>query len=363
MSCAQDWKQTILHESSSIRDVITKLNENGLQIVLIVSSQQKLIGTITDGDIRRGILMGFDLNVNVGAVMNSKFLSVNDSSPLSEVRTKMRKFKIHQIPVLNEKGNVVGMHFWGNLNENLIKENTFVVMAGGKGKRLSQFTQNCPKPMLKIGEKPILQHILEHAIDEGFRDFVFSINYLGSQIESYFENGEKFGVEINYLRESSPFGTAGSLSLLKKRNNLPIVVTNGDVLSDISYSQMIDYHSRSGVAATMATRLHRWQNPFGVVETREMYVIGYIEKPIIESQTNAGIYVLEHSLLSRLPVETYIDMPNFLEGLREKGDKVIAYPLHESWTDIGYPEDLANARLSAFQEAADSEQIMGGQRD
>ena len=170
-------------------------------------------------------------------------------------------------------------------------------------------------------------------------------------------------MEINYLRESSPFGTAGSLSLLKKRNNLPIVVTNGDVLSDISYSQMIDYHSRSGVAATMATRLHRWQNPFGVVETREMYVIGYIEKPIIESQTNAGIYVLEHSLLSRLPVETYIDMPNFLEGLREKGDKVIAYPLHESWTDIGYPEDLANARLSAFQEAADSEQIMGGQRD
>ena len=127
MSSAQDWKQTILHESSSIRDVITKLNENGLQIVLIVSSQQKLIGTITDGDIRRGILMGFDLNVNVGAVMNSKFLSVNDSSPLSEVRTKMRKFKIHQIPVLNEKGNVVGMHFWGNLNENLIKENTFVV--------------------------------------------------------------------------------------------------------------------------------------------------------------------------------------------------------------------------------------------
>jgi NDP-sugar pyrophosphorylase family protein len=220
-------------------------------------------------------------------------------------------------------------------------------MAGGKGTRLSHLTQNCPKPMLKIGDKPILQHIIEKAIDEGFNDFYISINYLGNLIEDYFGNGEQFGVSINYLRESSPLGTAGSLSKLEVSSNLPIVVTNGDVLTEVSYAQMIDYHHENGGTATLATRIHQWQNPFGVIETDGVKVISYTEKPTIESNTIAGIYVIESHIVAKVPKDEPIDMPYFLNHLRTAGAKIFAYPLHEKWLDVGHPEDLATARLNA----------------
>jgi NDP-sugar pyrophosphorylase family protein/predicted transcriptional regulator len=310
-----------------------------------VSSEQKLIGTITDGDIRRGLLNGIDLEENVSLVMNTQYHSVDSQSSFTDVRSKMLKFKVRQMPILDKAGMVIGVHYLDNLNENFSRDNLFVVMAGGRGERLSNFTKTCPKPMLKIADKPILQLILEHAITEGFKNFVFSINYLGDQIEDYFGSGENFGVNISYLRESFALGTAGSLSLLSNKKGMPLVVTNGDVLSDISYSQMIDYHTSNEVLATIATRLFRWQHPFGVVESHDKFVTGYKEKPIIESQTNAGIYVLDESLISAIPRDTAIDMPEFLERTRLNGAQIGVYPLHEGWIDIGRPEDLAAARL------------------
>lgn len=345
MDNLRKWESTLLNENSTLRDAASSLNNNRLQIVLIVSAEQKLIGTITDGDIRRGLLKGIDLDENVSLVMNTQYQSVDGESSFTDVRSKMLKFKVRQMPILDEAGIVIGVHYLENLTENFSRDNLFVVMAGGRGERLSDFTKTCPKPMLKIADKPILQLILEHAISEGFKNFVFSINYLGNQIEDYFGNGENFGVNISYLRESLALGTAGSLSLLSNEKGIPLVVTNGDVLSDISYSQMIDYHMSNDFLATIATRLYRWQHPFGVVETHDKFLTGYKEKPIIESQTNAGIYVLDDSLISTIPQDTAIDMPELLEKARLQGSQIGVYPLHESWIDIGRPEDLAAARL------------------
>lgn len=334
-------------EGSNLREVIAKLNETEFLIVLVVTPDGKLKGTVTDGDIRRGLLRGLTLESNIELAMNSDFFSTNQVKVNPDIYQQMSRNKINQLPILDQQGRVVGIHLSEKIKSLLRRDNPFVIMAGGKGTRLSHLTQNCPKPMLKIGDKPILQHIIEKAIDEGFNNFFIAINYLGNIIEEYFGNGEKFGISINYLRETSPLGTAGSLSLLEVSSNLPIVVTNGDVLTEVSYAQMIDYHSENGGAATLATRIHQWQNPFGVVETDGSKVISYVEKPINESNTIAGIYVVESQILAKVPKDEPIDMPQFLNQLRTAGEEIFAYPLHEKWIDVGHPEDLASARLNA----------------
>jgi dTDP-glucose pyrophosphorylase/CBS domain-containing protein len=334
-------------EGSNLREAIAKLNESNFLIVLVVTPEGKLKGTVTDGDIRRGLLRGLNLESDIELVMNSSFFSTTEAKANPDIYKIMSRHKINQLPILDQEGRVVGVHLSDKIKSLFRRDNSFVIMAGGKGTRLSHLTRDCPKPMLKIGNKPILQHIIEKAIDEGFNNFYVSINYLGNQIEDYFGNGEQFGVSINYLRETSPLGTAGSLSHLEISSNLPIVVTNGDVLTEVSYAQMIDYHSESGGAATLATRIHQWQNPFGVVETDGFKVVSFAEKPIVESNTIAGIYVMESQIVARIPKEEPIDMPNFLNQLRVAGEKIFAYPLHEKWLDVGHPEDLATARLNA----------------
>ncbi len=359
----ENLKGTFALEGSNLREVIAKLNETEFLIVLVVTPDGKLKGTVTDGDIRRGLLRGLTLESNIELAMNSDFYSTNQVKANPDIYQQMSRNKINQLPILDQQGRVVGIHLSEKIKSLLRRDNPFVIMAGGKGTRLSHLTQNCPKPMLKIGDKPILQHIIEKAIDEGFNNFFISINYLGNIIEEYFGNGEKFGVSINYLRETSPLGTAGGLSLLEVSSNLPMVVTNGDVLTEVSYAQMIDYHSENGGAATLATRIHQWQNPFGVVETDGFEVISYIEKPIVKSNTLAGIYVVESELVTKVPKDLAIDMPDFLIQRRISGAKIVAYPLHERWLDIGHPEDLAIARLNEINTQVQRKNREGVSRD
>jgi NDP-sugar pyrophosphorylase family protein len=223
-----------------------------------------------------------------------------------------------------------------------------VIMAGGMGKRLRPHTENCPKPMLPVAGKPMLEHIIDRAKKEGFIHFVISINYLGHMIESHFGNGDNLGVKIHYLREQSPLGTVGALSLLSPMPSLPFVVTNGDVVSDIRFSEILDFHSRHSADATMAVRLHEWQHPFGVVQTQGVEIIGFDEKPIARSHINAGVYVLETSALQLLKPEEKCDMPTLFERLKAQGKLTVAYPMHEPWLDVGRPDDLKQAN-SAHQ--------------
>jgi NDP-sugar pyrophosphorylase family protein len=262
--------------------------------------------------------------------------------------------KIQQIPVVNEHRHIVGLHLWDEITTVPVRPNMMVIMAGGRGTRLHPHTENCPKPLLPVAGKPMLEHIIERAKLEGFSHFVLAIHYLGHMIEDYFGNGERLQVRIDYLREQSPLGTAGALGLLNPRPDAPFVVTNGDVITDIRYGELLDFHIRHDAAATMALRVHEWQHPFGVVQTKGVEIVGFEEKPVSRSHINAGVYVLDPAALSLLTADAHCDMPTLFVRLQEKAKRTAAYPMHEPWLDVGRPDDLSRANVETAKKIGSS---------
>lgn len=337
------WRKTMLLPGQLIRDAIANLNESGLQIVLVIDDSSKLLGTVTDGDIRRGLLRDAQIDSPLTAVMRTNSLVVPPEMGREMVVHLMRANKLRQLPVVDSRRRVVGLHLWDEDAPGEIRANTMVIMAGGLGKRLRPHTETCPKPMLPVAGKPMLEHIIERARDEGFRHFVLAVMYLGHVIENYFGDGSRWQVHIDYLRETSPLGTAGALGLLDPPPSTPFVVTNGDVLSDIHYGDVLDFHLRQGAVATMAVRLYEWQHPFGVVQTNGVDILGFEEKPVNRTHINAGIYALSPQVLMHVKPNTPLDMPSLFEQLQYAGQRTVAFPMHEPWLDVGRPDDLSRA--------------------
>jgi dTDP-glucose pyrophosphorylase len=337
------WHQAIIPTNASIQQAITNLNEVAIQIVLVVNEGGKLEGTISDGDIRRGLLRGLDISSPITNVIHRNALVVPPEMVREMVLQLMSANKIQQIPVVDEHDHVVGLHLWDEITTPPKRPNLMVIMAGGMGTRLRPHTENCPKPMLLMGDKPMLEHIIERAKADGFQNFILAIHYLGHLIEDYFGDGSRWGVRINYLREESPLGTAGAISLLTPRPEMPLLVTNGDVLTDIRYGELLDFHCGHSAAATMAVRLHEWQHPFGIVRINGVDIIGFDEKPVSRSHINAGIYVLEPGALDVLSKGEHCDMPTMFSRLQESDARTIVYPMHEPWLDVGRPDDLKSA--------------------
>jgi NDP-sugar pyrophosphorylase family protein len=254
--------------------------------------------------------------------------------------------RVQQIPILDGGNKVVGMHLWDDLTITKRIDSPMVVMAGGKGLRLRPETLNCPKPLLKIDNKPILEHIVERAKRSGITNFIFCINYLGHLIEDYFGDGKNFGINIAYVYESAPLGTAGALSLIGESlfPSKHIFVTNGDVLTDLAYDEMINFHAMHNSDATMAVKNYEMKNPYGEVKVSCLKIIGFEEKPTHVVKVNAGIYVIERALLRYIKKNQTCDMPTFFETISENGAQVNAFPVHESWIDIGSIADLSKVR-------------------
>jgi dTDP-glucose pyrophosphorylase len=334
------WHKAILPEGSTIGQVIRNLDQVAIKIVLVVDEANRLVGTISDGDIRRGLLKGLDLNSSIISIVHYNALVVPQEISRDMVVQLMVANKIQQIPVVDGQQQLVGLHLWDEITTPPERTNMMVIMAGGKGRRLLPHTENCPKPMVLVAGKPMLEHIIERGKLEGFHHFVLAIHHLGNIIENYFGNGEQFGVNIDYLREELPLGTAGALSLLNPIPNLPFVVTNGDVITDIRYGELLDFHNRYQSSATMAVRLHEWQHPFGVVQMQGVEIVGFEEKPVARSYINAGVYVLSPEVLNELISDEPCDMPMLFGRLRAKTERTIAYPMHEPWLDVGRPDDL-----------------------
>jgi len=346
MSTSVDfWQRAILSEHATVGQAIRNLEQGAIKIALVTNQAGELQGTISDGDIRRGLLRGLNLNSAIAEVIHRNALVVPPEMGRELVRQLMVANKIQQIPVVNEKHQVVGLHLWDVIASPPMRTNMMVIMAGGMGTRLQPHTESCPKPMLPVAGKPMLEHIIERAKLEGFTRFVLSIHYLGHIIEEHFGDGEKFGISIDYLREESPLGTAGALGLLFPRPIEPFAVTNGDVLTDIHYAELLDFHIRYKAAATMAVRYYEWQHPFGVVQTQGVDIVGFEEKPVSRSHINAGVYVLNPEALDALGSNTRCDMPSLFEKLHERGMRTVAYPMHEPWLDVGRPDDLARAHV------------------
>jgi dTDP-glucose pyrophosphorylase len=339
----EGWRKALLPPGATVREAIGKLDAAALQIILVVTAGDVLLGTLTDGDIRRGLLRGIDMSCAIDTLMTREPLVVPEGIPPQVVAQLMQANRIHQLPVVDEHRRVVGLRVWHDLQAGSQRVNLMVIMAGGLGTRLRPYTQDCPKPLLPVSGKPMMEHIIERARAEGFSRFVIAINYLGEMIEQYFCNGSRWQAHIEYLREDSPLGTAGAIALLDPRPDAPVVVTNGDVLTDIRYGDLLDFHQRHGASATMAVRQHEWQHPFGVVRTNGLEIVGFDEKPVARTHINAGIYVLEPDSLDALRIGEPCDMPTLFARLKERGARTIAYPMHEPWLDVGRADDLEKA--------------------
>lgn len=341
------WQEALIKSDATLRDVIRNLDRTGFQIALVVELDGKLIGTITDGDIRRGLLRDQHLDSKIDGVIHPNPFVAPPQMSRDMVMQLMQANRIHQMPVVDEAGRVVGLHLWDDLHNTQVRLNPMIIMAGGKGVRMRPHTENCPKPLVPVGGKPMLEHIIEQAKGEGFREFIVSIHYLGYMIKEYFGDGSAWDVKITYIEEDRPLGTAGALSLLNEHPAVPFLVTNGDVLTDIKYGDLLSFHIRQFASATMAVRCHEWQNPFGVVQTRGVDIVGFEEKPIIKSHVNAGIYALSPDVLESLQENEFCDMPTLFQRMQGIGRRTIVYPMHEPWLDVGRPDDLL--RANAFR--------------
>ena len=340
------WRDALLSEKATIHDAIKNLDDSKLKIIIVISSDSSFVGTITDGDIRRGLLKGLSLSDGVSLVVKKDSISVPEDTQLELVNQIMELNQISQIPTVDSKSRVAGLYVWSVSNTGIkTRENLMIIMAGGIGKRLRPYTDNCPKPMLLVHNKPIIEHIILNAKSEGFNKFIISINYLGTMIEEYFGKGENLGVEIDYIREKKSLGTSGALGLIDSKLNKDFIVTNGDVISNINYGDVLDFHCKNSSIATMAVRQHELHNPYGVVQLDGEDIVGFEEKPVVRSNINAGIYALSPKVIDFIEKNVYSDMPNLFENLRLQKKPIKAYFTHENWIDIGRPRDLNEANL------------------
>ena len=338
------WRSTLVSAEGTLRDAIATLQGAGVQIALVVSPTGELFGTLTDGDVRRGLLGGMDLNSPLAPVVRTDPLVVPPELSGASVLQLMKTNGVNAIPVVDAERRVLGLHLLSQLLVPERRPNLMVIMAGGKGSRLRPHTENCPKPLLPVGGKPILEHIIERAKEEGFHHFVLAVHYLGHMIVDYFGDGSGWQVKIEYLREESPLGTAGAIGLLKTRPTAPLLITNGDLLSDIRYGELLHFHTLHRASATMAVRLHEWQHPFGVVQTEGVDITRFEEKPVSRSHINAGVYVLEPGVLDLLRDGEHCNMPELFVRAKEGGARTIVYPMHEPWLDVGRADDLERAK-------------------
>jgi len=313
---------------------------------LVVASDDLLVGTITDGDVRRGLLRGLDVKSPIDSIIFREPLVAPSELGRESVLQLMQANKIHQLPVVDDRWRVVGLHSWDDLMVPADRQNLMVIMAGGDGSRLRPHTENCPKPLLPVAGRPILEHIILRAKADGFGRFVLAVHYLRNMIEDFFGDGSNWQVQIDYLREDSPLGTAGAIGLLSPRPTTAFVVSNGDVLTDVRYGELLDFHTRHSAVATMAVRLHEWQHPFGVVRTKGVDIVGFDEKPVTRTHINAGIYVLDPTALESLNPGEPCDMPSLFDRLKARNARTIVYPMHEPWLDVGRVDDLQLADAS-----------------
>lgn len=339
----KNWEKFKVNKECAIIDALKTIEAAGSKFSIVVDSDGKLCGTLTDGDIRRGILKGVGLHEKVTVVMNAKPILASQLNG-SETISLLKKSQINFFPHIDERGLLVGLLAMDELEQQLTtRENAVVLMAGGLGARLGELTSKCPKPMLKVGNKPILQIIIENFRKAGFRNIYLSVNYMSDVIETYFGHGEDFGVNINYLREKDRMGTAGSLSLLEPINDLPMIVMNGDLLTKVDFDSLVNFHTHSPYDAIMCVRQYDYQIPFGVVNIEGTTFSQVQEKPIRSYLVNAGIYTLDPRLVEKIPRTEYLDMPTFFTELKSNNKKIGVFPVHEYWLDIGRKDDFVKA--------------------
>jgi len=332
-----------LAQNSTVEEALQIIDSGAMQIALVVNTKNKLIGTITDGDIRRGILSGLTLSDSVDSIIyrTPTVCSVNDSK--EDILKIAVEKKIYQIPIVDLNGVLVGIDEVDELLKPTTYSNKVILMVGGLGTRLRPLTDNKPKPLLEVGNKPILETIIASFSKYGFKEIILSVNYKSDMIENYFGDGSRFDVKITYVHEKKRMGTAGALSLIKDDLNEPFFVMNGDLLTNINFEHMLNYHLANDASATMGVREYDFQVPYGVVNVKDYQITSIEEKPTHNFFVSAGIYMINSEVLNNIPTDTFYDMPTLFEKMIANNKKVLSFPIREYWLDIGRVSDYEQA--------------------
>jgi len=337
------WKNVLITPDTPIVKAIEIIDRSGLQIALVVNENGRLLGTVTDGDIRRAILKHQSLEEAVNTAMNPAPCYVYREQSRENAIQLMKSKKLHQIPVLDENHCVVDLEITDELFTPTARNNWVLLMAGGLGRRLEPLTENCPKPLLKVGDKPVLETILESFVEQGFRHFYISVNYKAAMIKKYFGNGSRWAVEIKYLHESKALGTAGALGLLPEKPRIPLLMMNGDILTKMNYGKLLDFHEMNQTEATICVKEYSSQIPYGVVTVQNNRLLKIEEKPEQRFFVSAGIYVFSPASLDYVSSGSPQDIPVLLKTLLASGKELSVFPIREYWIDIGRFDDFERA--------------------
>jgi dTDP-glucose pyrophosphorylase/predicted transcriptional regulator len=345
MTAKDIWLKVIIKPSDNLAKAIEVLHDGGLRIALIVDENNKLQGTLTDGDFRRALMNKFTMSSNIVKIMNKNPIVAKNTDSREIILSLMNKSSILHIPIIDSlNGEICGLETLQNITEKPLYDNPVLIMAGGFGKRLYPLTKNMPKPLLKVGNKPILETIINQFIKHGFHNFYISTHFKPQLIKDHLKSVIKQGVSIQYINEDKPLGTAGSLGLLPDNlPNLPILMMNGDLLTGVDFKHLLDFHNNNTSEVTMCIREYDFQVPYGVIEIINHKVKKIIEKPVHEFYVNAGIYVLDKAFINKVDGKSYLDMTDLLERELNNDGVINAFPIHEYWLDIGHIDEYKKA--------------------
>ncbi|MGR5297180.1 nucleotidyltransferase family protein [Vibrio mediterranei] len=343
---SHEWRNVLLEPSATILEALDIINKEALRVALVVDKNHSLVGVVTDGDIRRGLLSGINLSDAIEKVMNTAPTVAPLGTSREALAELMESKGILSIPLLRDS-QVVGLETLQGALGKPRCENPVFIMAGGFGTRLRPLTDNCPKPMLKVGNKPILETVIRSFIKAGFCNFYISTHYMPEQIHQHFGDGSDLGVKISYVHEEEPLGTGGALGLLPEDlpKDLPLIMINGDVLTKVDFLRLLSFHVENDADATMCVREYDYQIPYGVINGEGSKITSMVEKPIQRFFVNAGVYVVSPRVIQSVKKNQKIDMPTLLEKHMEERQKVLMFPIHEYWLDIGRMDDFNRAQM------------------
>jgi dTDP-glucose pyrophosphorylase len=344
-----DLKLLFTSPHHTMLEVMQRINETAQGISLVLDSDGRLVDTVTDGDLRRAVLAGTDLHRPISELRSEPHrpFTLPASTPRAELARMLREIKLRHIPLVDDSGQVVDMVQLGDLlNQSTGLGVSAVVMAGGYGARLRPLTNETPKPMLLLGDKPLVEHTIDSLRRYGVQQVYMATHYKAEAFSDYFGDGRAFGVQIDYIHEEKPLGTAGVLASLPKGDD-PLLVINGDIVTDVSYEAMLRFHEESAAEMTVGVRQYEFSVPYGVMDMEGTNILGLKEKPTHHFFVNAGIYLLERSAAQHVPQGCSFDMPQLIESLVSLNRKVIGFPISEYWLDIGRMSDYEKARSDA----------------
>ena len=338
------YKDILLTKDSTIKEALSVIDKGAMRIAIVLDANEKVVGTLSDGDIRRGLLNGLTLDSSIESLYFKEptLANVNDAKELI-IQKALRK-QIYQIPIVDDTGKLVKIEELSNLLKTNAKHNRVILMAGGLGTRLRPLTQDVPKPLLKVGNKPILETIIENFAKYGFVNITISVNYKADMIKEYFGDGSALGVNIDYIEETKRLGTAGALSLMQERPQEPFFVMNADLLTNVNFEHLLDFHLMERSVATMCVREYDYQVPYGVIETQGSRIVSIEEKPIHKFFVNAGIYILSPQVFEYIPKNEFYDMPTLFDDIIKDKLTTVSFPIHEYWLDIGRMSDFEQAQ-------------------